>query len=111
VTIVQYAVLLFVVMLGFGAVILTMLWAVEKAISVRWKSITSMFDRALMHGGSLDTLSRQLREDSAATKELASDAVEVAGAFKGRLDDHARRIAEIENHPFLRKLGGGKVGV
>jgi hypothetical protein len=48
VTIVQYAVLLFVVMLGFGAVILTMLWAVEKAISVRWKSITSMFDRALM---------------------------------------------------------------
>jgi hypothetical protein len=81
--------------------------SVELALRVRWGSIKLMFDRALMHGGSLDTLSRQLKEDSETTKATAEKAVEISRAFKGRLDDHEQRLATIEEHPLMRRLGGG----
>lgn len=80
--------------------------SVEVSIRVRWREIRAMFDRALMHGGSLDTLSRALREAGEESKskagealELASTAVEAVRLLKGRVDD-------LEDHPLLRPPGG-----
>lgn len=80
--------------------------AIEGGLRLRWRSIEAMFDRALMHGGSLDTLSKALRENSDASAAkaeqahgLATDAVDAVRLLKIRVD-------RLEEHPILRRLGG-----
>ncbi len=80
--------------------------AVEAALAGRWSHIVAMFDRALAHGGSLDTLSRSLREDSKVTQGMARDAVDVARQLKERVDGYDARLRRLEEHPLLRTMGG-----
>lgn len=84
--------------------------AVEGGLRLRWRSIEAMFDRALMHGGSLDTLSRALRENSEASSAkadqafaMAEDAVEAVKLLK-------RKVDRLEEHPILRRIGGSGTG-
>ena len=93
------------------AVLLTIIISVELAIRVRWRTIETMFSRALMHGGSIDTLIRHIKEDSAATKALAQGAADISQAFKGRLDTVESRVAALEEHPLIRPTGGHQRGV
>jgi len=88
--------------------------SVEVSIRLRWREIKAMFDRALMHGGSLDTLSRVLKEDSDEVKKLAGGAVEAVRKLKERHEEwreesHAR-LRALEEHPLLRPLGGRRHG-
>lgn len=80
--------------------------SVEVSIRVRWREIRGMFDRALMHGGSLDTLSDALRKASEASQStsaearaLAEGAVQAVALLKARVD-------KLEDHPLLRRPGG-----
>ena len=86
--------------------ILILLVAMERAIRLRWASIEAMFDRALAHGGSLDTLSRAARADSAEAKRIAAGALEATRLLKDALDDSEVRIRALEEHPVLRRFGG-----
>lgn len=80
--------------------------SVEVSIRVRWREIRAMFDRALMHGGSLDTLSDALRKASEASQSTAAEARDLAeGAIKA-VELLKRRVDSIEDHPLLRRPGG-----
>lgn len=84
--------------------------SVEVSIRLRWREIRGMFDRALMHGGSLDTLTKALRGDSEATRKLADDAITAVRMLKERSEESdarlSARVTALEEHPLLRPLGG-----
>jgi hypothetical protein len=98
--------LLSVVIVGFMAAIFTVPWAVDRSVAKRWTEIIAMMDRALMHGGSLDTLSRRLKRDSDDTRTLAAGALEISRTLKDRVEHHEKRLKDIEAHPIFRPLGG-----
>ena len=81
-------------------------WSVEHAVSKRWGEIKMMFDRALFHGDSLDTLKDQMRRDSEATKASAGEALRQAqGAVEAVALLH-RDVKALQEHPILRRPGG-----
>lgn len=80
--------------------------SVEASIRLRWKEIRGMFDRALMHGGSLDTLTKALRAAAEESGTRSAQAVESVRLLKQRVDEIAARMKMLEEHPVLRKLGG-----
>jgi hypothetical protein len=88
------------------AVIVTVPISVEVAIRVRWRHIQAMFDRALMHGGSLDTLTRRMQERVDEAKAIALASAEATGMLKTRMDSHEGRLRELEEHPVIRRMGG-----
>lgn len=93
----------------FGLVVLLMVMipvSVEVAIRLRWREIRGMFDRALMHGGSIDTLRRAIQDDAEGAKEASAAAVEAVRLLKVKVDDHSLRLESLENHPILRRVGG-----
>jgi hypothetical protein len=99
-------ILLLVVVVGFGALISIIPWCVQRAMLIRWKEIVAMFDRALAHGGSLDTLSRTLKEDSKRAVEMSRAAGEAVVIVKRELELHDARIKALEEHPVIRRVGG-----
>ncbi len=92
---VQFSIFLFVTVL-----------AVEGGLRLRWRSIEAMFDRALMHGGSLDTLSRALRENSEAALVIAEEAKAKADVAVEAVTKLHHRVRALEEHPFIRPMGG-----
>ena len=94
----------------FAIVVALVPISVEISIRLRWKEIRGMFDRALMHGGSLDSLARAIHADSDEAKTLAQGAVEAVTLLKKSVDESQTRLDLLENHPLLRRFGerGGK---
>jgi hypothetical protein len=102
----QFAILIaVVVVIGLLAVV-AIPWSVERAVSFRWKEILAMFDRALAHGGSLDTLSKDIRENSEVSKTMAQEANTRAESAVQSVALLHVRVRNLEEHPFLRPLGG-----
>jgi hypothetical protein len=101
----------FVVVVGLILVGIAVIpWSVERAVNKRWNEIREMFDRALMHGGSLDTLGKALKatsEESRAKADQALTAVEKQTHAMALLH---QRVKTLEEHPVLRKLGGNGGG-
>jgi hypothetical protein len=89
------------------AIIVTVPVSVEIAIRLRWRHIQAMFDRALMHGGSLDTLTRRMEQKVDEAKGIALASAEASGLLKDRMDKHEGRLRELEEHPVIRRMGGG----
>ena len=85
------------------------LGAVEAGLDVRWKTIKQDFDRLFMVSQGLDTLRETLLQDAEKSGSKVDKAVEVVGLIKDRVDDHEKRLAEIERNPLIRKLGGGSL--
>lgn len=81
-------------------------WSVERAVGRRWGEIKMMFDRALFHGDSLDTLKDQLRRDSEATKADASEALRRAQGAADAVALLHREVKALQEHPILRRPGG-----
>ena len=88
------------------AIIIIVPISVEVAIRFRWRHIQAMFDRALMHGGSLDTLTWRMQERVDEAKAIALAIAEATGMLKERMDKHDDRLAYLEEHPIIRRMGG-----
>jgi hypothetical protein len=88
------------------AIIITVPVSVEIGLRLRWRHIQAMFDRALMHGGSLDTLTRRMQERVDEAKAIALASAEATGMLKDRMDKHDDRLAYLEEHPVIRRMGG-----
>jgi len=102
----QFTLLLGVVVLGIVLVIAAIPWSVERAVGIRWKEIVAMFDRALMHGGSLDTLSEAIRESSAESRVIAEEARAAAGRAVDGVSLLHKRVRALEEHTFMRPPRG-----
>jgi hypothetical protein len=94
----------FAIFLGMTTAVLVV--AVEVGLRLRWRSIEAMFDRALMHGGSLDTLSKALKAAAEESGSRASSAIEAVRLLKAEVDESKVRLRRLEEHPILRPLGG-----
>lgn len=86
--------------------IITLVASVEFALWRRTKHINDLFERALAHGGSLDTFVRSANTKAVEANTIALAAVEATRMLKERVDHHERSIAELQNHPILRPPGG-----
>lgn len=97
----------FLVLAGMMAIAIAAIpWSVNRAVEKRWDEIRLMFDRALMHGGSLDTLGKALKATSEASRIKAEEAINLSnGALEGLQLLH-ERVKRLEEHPLLRPLGG-----
>jgi hypothetical protein len=66
-----------------------------------------MFDRALMHGDSLDTLKARMKAESEESKAKAAEALrQAAGALEVASLAH-EEVKRLKEHPLLRRIGGG----
>jgi len=97
----------FLTVIGFVVVGVAIIpWSVERAVDKRWKEIREMFDRALMHGGSLDTLGKALKATSEESRVKADGAVKAVDLLHELVKRQESRLAALEDHPVLRKVGG-----
>jgi hypothetical protein len=68
-------------------------------------------EAALAHGGSIDTLARDVRGRVESANELSRKAGEVVARVKDMVEDHDQRLRKLEEHPVIKQLGnygGGK---
>ena len=106
VTDLQFGILLAVLIIASVAMVATIPWAVERAVAVRLKGLQEMFDRALMHGGSIDTLARSVKAASETAISAATEAQAKVGAALDAISLLHIRVRALEDHPFLRPPGG-----
>lgn len=86
--------------------IVTVIWAVEKGLTIRWKGIKQDFDRLSMALDGLDTLQESVKQQSEDSASKIAKAVELVTAIKAKVDDHESRIHFIEELPVIRPVGG-----
>ena len=106
----QFLILVVLITAGLFLFVAAVPWSVERAINIRWKEILTMFDRALMHGGSLDTLADAIRKSAEESQHLASEAKAKADVAIEAVSLLHGRVRALEDHPFLRPVGGNHHG-
>ena len=104
---VQFAILVIINLAGLIVMATVVVYAVERGLNVRWKSIKLDFDRLFMVSQGLDTLRETLIKEASQSKTEVGRAIEVVRVLKDKFDDHEDRLKDIENHPLLRPIGGG----
>jgi hypothetical protein len=101
-TALQFSIIVLLILVGIAVIP----WSVERAVDKRWGEIRSMFDRALMHGDSLDTLKARMKADSEESKAKAAEALRLAKGAVDAVDILHREMKRIKEHPLIRPLGG-----